>query len=82
MTGTLTFIMQICFQDTYRNVLYKRLHKHVEKLKVYQISYTLNIIPINNIFFNYETVRVCYKRFQLVIFISTRFIDSLQHPNS
>lgn len=50
MTGTLTFIMQISTQDTYRNVLYKRLHKHVEKLKVYQISYTLNIIPINNIY--------------------------------
>lgn len=32
MTGTLTFIMQICIQDTYRNVLYERLHIHVEKL--------------------------------------------------
>lgn len=80
MTGTLTFIMQICIQDTYRNVLYERLH--TQSLPNIIHCNTLNIIPINNIFLNYETVRVCYKRFQLVIFISTRFIDSLQHPNS
>lgn len=74
--------MQICTQDTYRNVLYERLHKHVEKLKSLPNIIHTKYYTNKQYLLNYETVRVCYKRFQLVIFISTRLIDSLQHPNS
>lgn len=73
--------MQICTQDTYRNVLYERLHKHVE-IKTQSLPNIIHTKYYTNkqYLLNYE--RVCYKRFQLVIFISTRLIDSLQHPNS
>lgn len=62
----------MCFMKGYINMLKN------SKFTKYHTKYYTN----KQYLLNYETVRVCYKRFQLVIFISTRLIDSLQHPNS